>query len=362
MSEPNLLGDLRTLDAVTPKDDARRRTIVARAWHAAFVAACDADVMEDPAGIMRRGALHKQLIDRLTSVDDPALIRVARRLASLHAWRLYADYVLETPIPPGQETTCVNDAAEVIAVVEGRRRRRAFFDTLDVTLVDLRLTATDIMEPDTRLPLLRQMVEIHLARDNGDEAREAAGYMEGAGPIGEQARALALTVIAGRLRSIGEDYAARRDLADAVRLAHGVSRDGAEEPGSVLRDMIGLLVAIDAADYAREVAEEIADDTMRKEASALIDDAEVPDLEKGVGEPGLDHVRSEIEGIESLAVRYSLSEPLARALIAVGDGGTIELSIAESLAAADAEPDAAKRAIHLLDASWLMALESTPIT
>jgi len=141
-----------------------------------------------------------------------------------------------------------------------------------------------------------------------------------------------------------------------------VSRDGAEEPGSVLRDMIGLLVAIDAADYAREVAEEIADDTMRKEASALIDDAEVPDLEKGAGEPGLDHIRSEIEGLESLAARYSLSEPLARALIAVGDGGTIELSIAESLAAADAEPDAAKRAIHLLDASWLMALESTPIT
>ena len=327
MNSSDQMADLRALDAVTPKNDARRRTIVSRAYHTAFLAASSVDVADDAASILRRGALHKQLMDLLTSVDDPALIRVARRLASLHAWRLIADYVLETPIPPGQETACIDDAAEIIAVVEGRTRRRAYFDTLDVTLLDLRLCASDIDDTEERHSLLRYLVRIHLDRGDAEEAREAARLMGLAGGEGGAAHAVALSEIVARQRSLGEDISARRDLGDAVRLAHRAMEDTVDVPGAVFRDLIDQLLDGDAGDYAIEVAEEIADDAERDRALATIVKAEAD-----AGRP--EAARNAIDRMTDPERRQAATGPLIVGRARDGNAGT---AVAEASALADAE-------------------------
>jgi hypothetical protein len=325
MDSSDQMADLRALDAVMPKNDARRRTIVSRAYHTAFLAASSADVADDAASIVRRGALHKQLMDVLTSVDDPALIRVARHLASLHAWRLIADYVLETPIPPGQETACIDHAAEIIAVVEGRTRRRAFFDTLDVTLLDLRLCASDIDDTEEKLSLLRYLVRIHLERGDAEEAREAAKLMGLAGGDGPAAHAVALSEIVARQRSMGEDISARRDLGDAVRLAHRATDDTVDVPGAVFGDVIDRLLDGDAGDYAIEVAEEIADDIDRDRALATIAKAEAD-----AGRP--EAARNAIARITDPERRQTATGPLIVGRARDGDIGT---AVAEASALTD---------------------------
>ena len=325
MDSPDLLADLRALDVITPKDDARRRTIIARAYHAAFLAASDSGVADDVARVVRRGALHKQLVDVLTAIGDPALIRVARRLSSLHAWRLIADYVLEMPIPPGQETACIDEAAEIITVVEGRQRRRAFFDILDSTLVDLKLCAGDIDDAEVRLPLLRHLVRIHLARGDAEEARDAAERMGDFEDEGRAAQAPLMAEISAFQRSIGENISARRFLADAVRLAHGVSGDETDLPGAVFRDMVDRLIDGDATDYALEVAEEIVNDSRRDRVLALIAGTEA-------ASGRFDAARNAIDGIADPKRRQAATGPL---IVARARDGDIETALAEASALAN---------------------------
>ena len=126
-------------------------------------------------------------------------------------------------------------------------------------------------------------------------------------------------------RSIGENISARRFLADAVRLAHGVSGDETDLPGAVFRDMVDRLIDGDATDYALEVAEEIVDDSRRDRVLALIAGTEA-------ASGRFDAARNAIDGIANPKRRQAATGPL---IVARARDGDIETALAEASALAN---------------------------
>lgn len=120
-SPEDLLGEAKTLAENPVRNDARRRTIIGRAYYAAYHCALAHQAAEafsfspDRRNARQRHiGRHQQLIEHLRASPSKVVRRVAESLLELKEWRTAADYHLDSPIPLQQEQTCLDLAEEII--------------------------------------------------------------------------------------------------------------------------------------------------------------------------------------------------------------------------------------------------------
>lgn len=106
--------------AVARSDDARRRTILSRAYYAAYHHV-RRRVGAQPPG-RGEGGMHRRYLNWLAASDDEARQRVGRMLDRLYRNRLHADYDLSRPIPSGGELYALTEARRVRAATAPDRQ------------------------------------------------------------------------------------------------------------------------------------------------------------------------------------------------------------------------------------------------
>jgi uncharacterized protein (UPF0332 family) len=118
----DLLKDAEKLAAVAPgqRDDARRRSILSRAYYAAYHQARSRFGAE-PAG-RGAGGMHRRFLTWLAASDDETGQRVGRILDRLYRSRLHADYDLARPIQPGGELHALGEARRIAAATAPEKR------------------------------------------------------------------------------------------------------------------------------------------------------------------------------------------------------------------------------------------------
>lgn len=113
-SPAEMLADAKQLDS-SGKSDARRRTIISRAYYAAYHFLNDHPCSQAFQSGQNAGVgMHRQFFSYLQGESDRSVSYAGRRLETLYSWRIKADYRLNTPIPHQQTTDCISDAEEII--------------------------------------------------------------------------------------------------------------------------------------------------------------------------------------------------------------------------------------------------------
>ncbi|MEQ8964418.1 MAG: hypothetical protein RID91_01215 [Azospirillaceae bacterium] len=113
----DILADARRATAIdtAERDEARRRTIVSRAYYAAYHQMRRIAGSADLDGPRQRSTgIHRSFITFLIRSDDLTLARLGRRLDRLYDARIKADYRLDRPVQPGQELGALKDAERLI--------------------------------------------------------------------------------------------------------------------------------------------------------------------------------------------------------------------------------------------------------
>jgi uncharacterized protein (UPF0332 family) len=113
----DLLRDVERLSQgpARDRDDARRRTMISRAYYSAFhhVRAATGYVDSDRGGGIPTG-MHKRFVDWLKGAADPQLNRYGALLLGLYSKRIQADYRLGRAIQPGAELHAVRQARAIL--------------------------------------------------------------------------------------------------------------------------------------------------------------------------------------------------------------------------------------------------------
>lgn len=117
----DLLNEAKLLDRDPAKTETRRRTIVGRAYYAAYHGAlahqASGDFAFEPGKrdvSGRHRGRHQQLIDFLKQSQNPALKRAGRKLEILRLRRTGADYNLCLPLKRDEESDSVALAEEIL--------------------------------------------------------------------------------------------------------------------------------------------------------------------------------------------------------------------------------------------------------
>lgn len=121
MTDPtDLLRDVERLVElpVQERDDARRRTLISRAYYAAFHhvrAIADYADVQQGADARTATGMHRRFLDWLKKQSDPRLNRYGALLLRLYDHRITADYRLGRPIQPGAELAAVSKARTILS-------------------------------------------------------------------------------------------------------------------------------------------------------------------------------------------------------------------------------------------------------
>ena len=107
-----MLLDARQLLNVVPHEG-RRRTVISRAYYAAFHFLNQHPCCNQYERTSGRGT-HQDLLEYLGSSPEPNVQSAAELLQSLYTRRIEADYRLSNHVLRGTEVHCVEDAAYII--------------------------------------------------------------------------------------------------------------------------------------------------------------------------------------------------------------------------------------------------------
>ncbi|HYG89627.1 MAG TPA: hypothetical protein VD978_25605 [Azospirillum sp.] len=117
----DLLKEAKLLDRDPAKTETRRRTIVGRAYYAAYHGALAHETVQgfafEPGKRNSEGrhlGRHQQLIDFLKRSRNPVLQQVGEKLELLRLRRTQADYRLSIPLKRNEESDSVALAEEIL--------------------------------------------------------------------------------------------------------------------------------------------------------------------------------------------------------------------------------------------------------
>ncbi len=107
------------IDALaSAKTEARQRTVVSRAYYAAYhfllAHTCGQPFATGATG--RKGGLHRDFIAWLYKSRDPCVVSVAHKLDTLFDDRVQADYKINVHLPAKMAQDAVSTASEIIDV------------------------------------------------------------------------------------------------------------------------------------------------------------------------------------------------------------------------------------------------------
>ena len=117
----DLLNEAKLLNRDAAKTEARRRTIIGRAYYAAYHKALEHPASKDFAfepgkrdSHGRYRGRHQQLIEILKQSKDPLIKNVGRKLETLRLRRNDADYDLSSPLKRDLESDSIALAEEIL--------------------------------------------------------------------------------------------------------------------------------------------------------------------------------------------------------------------------------------------------------